>query len=151
MVIEEFSFLNVSKGDTKQEKQLKAQCLKYIKTVVNVGRSSGVFLITALQKPTNDSIPSDIKAQLCTRISLRIADEPASIVILGNGKASKLQERELICRTLNEQQGYSYTIDHNLVKENIKHKFVEKKKEVAPVKPSNDVNNILDILNKINR
>lgn len=152
VVIEEFSFLNVSRGDNKEEKKLKSECLKYIKTVVNVGRSSGVFLITALQKPTNDSIPSDIKAQLCTRVSLKIADEPAAIVVLGNGKASKLQERELICRTLGEQQGYSYTIDHDMVMENIKHKIIEKK-EVAPVveKPTNDVNNILEILNGINR
>lgn len=151
VVIEEFSFLNVSKGDTKQEKQIKSQCLKYLKTVVNVGRSSGVFLITALQKPTSDSIPSDIKSQLCTRISLKIADSPAAVVILGNGNATKLQERELICRTLDEQQGYSYTIDHNLVTENIKHRIIEKPKEVAPVKTNNnDVNKILDILNEIN-
>lgn len=152
VVIEEFSFLNISKGDTKQEKQLKAQCLKYIKTVVNVGRSSGVFLITALQKPTNDSIPSDVKAQLCTRISLKIADEPAAIVILGNGKTSKLQEREIICRTLGEEKAYSYTIDHNMITENIKHRIIEKTKEVAPPsRTNNDINNILDILNEINR
>lgn len=149
VVIEEFSFLNISKGDNKSEKQLKAQCLKYIKTIVNVGRSSGIFLITAIQKPTNDSIPSDIKAQLCTRISLKIADSPAAIVIMGNDKSSKLQERELIIRTLGEQQGYSYTIDHNLVIENIKHRFVEKKKQVAPVE--SNVSDILDILNEINR
>lgn len=152
VVIEEFSFLNISRGDSKEEKKLKSECLKYIKTIVNVGRSSGVFLITALQKPTADSIPSDIKAQLCTRIGLKIADEPAAIVILGNGKASKLQEREIICKTLDEQQGYSYTIDHNLVIENIKHRIIEKSKEVAPEpKINNDVNNILDILNEINR
>lgn len=150
VVIEEFSFLNISRGDSKAEKQLKSQCLKHIKTIVNVGRASGVFLITALQKPTNDSIPSDIKAQLCTRISLKIADEPAAIVILGNGKASKLQERELICRTLGEQQGYSYTIDHAMVMENIKHRIIEKPKKTAP-KPENDVSNILSILNEINQ
>lgn len=150
VVIEEFSFLNTSRGDAKEEKKLKSQCLRYIKTIVNVGRSSGVFLITALQKPTSDSIPSDIKSQLCTRISLKIADEPAAIVILGNGKATKLQERELICRTIDEQQGYSYTMDHTIVMENIKHRFVEKKKEVASPK-NNDVNNILDILNEINQ
>lgn len=150
VVIEEFSFLNTSRGDSKEEKKLKLQCLRYIKTIVNVGRSSGVFLITALQKPTNDSIPSDIKAQLCTRISLKIADEPAAIVIIGNGKPSKLQERELICRTIDEQQGYSYTIDHNMVMENIKHRFVEKKEEVVPPK-SNNVSNILSILNEINK
>ncbi|WML35646.1 FtsK/SpoIIIE domain-containing protein [Clostridium sp. OS1-26] len=151
VVIEEFSFLNISKGDTKQEKQLKAQCLKHIKTIVNVGRSSGVFLITALQKPTNDSIPSDIKAQLCTRISLKIADEPAAVVVLGNGKASKLQEREVICRTLDEQRGYSFTIDHDMITETIKNRIIEKKKEVAPFKDGNDISSILSILNEIAR
>lgn len=150
-VIEEFSFLNISRGDSKEEKRIKAECLKYIKTIVNVGRSSGVFLITALQKPTNDSIPSDIKAQLCTRVSLKIADEPAAIVILGNGKASELQEREIICRTLGEEQGYSYTINHNLVMENIKEKIIDKqeKNEVAP-KKDNGVNDLLKLLNEIN-
>ena len=150
VVIEEFSFLNISRGDSKEEKKLKAQCLKHIKTIVNVGRASGVFLITALQKPTNDSIPSDIKSQLCTRVSLKIADEPAAIVILGNGKASKLQERELICRTLGEQQGYSYTIDHAMVMENIKHRIIEKPKEIVP-KIENNISNILGILNEINQ
>ncbi|GIW49224.1 MAG: hypothetical protein KatS3mg079_700 [Caloramator sp.] len=152
VVIEEFSFLNISKGDTKEEKQIKAQCLKHIKTIVNVGRSSGIFLITALQKPTNDSIPSDIKAQLCTRVSLKIADEPASIVILGNGDATNLQERELICRTLGEQKGYSYTIYHDLIMQHIKDKIIEKEKvkKYAPPKPSN-VDDILNLLNEINR
>lgn len=147
VVVEEFSFLNISRGDSKEEKRIKSECLKYVKMIVNVGRSSGVFLITALQKPTNDSIASDIKAQLCTRVSLKIADEPAAIVILGNGKAAKLQEREIICRTLNEQQGYSYTINHSLVTENIKHRVIDKqeKKEVAPkVEPS--VNSLLELL-----
>lgn len=151
VVIEEFSFLNISKGDTKEEKQIKAQCLKHIKTIVNVGRSSGVFLITALQKPTSDSIPSDIKAQLCTRISLKIADEPASIVILGNGDATALQERELICRALGEQKGYSYTIYHDLIMQYIKDKIIEKEKFKKDAPPKNSLNDILKLLNEINR
>lgn len=148
VVIEEFSFLNVSRGDTKEDKKIKLQCLKHIKTIVNVGRSSGVFLITALQKPTNDSIPSDIKAQLCTRVSLKIKDDPTSIVILGNGKATKLQEREIICSTLTEEKGYSYTIEHEIIKDNIKTKEIDK----TPVKqlPLKDVTSNEDILKKLN-
>ena len=126
VVIEEFSFLNISKGDTKEEKALKSRCLKHIKTIVNVGRSSGVFLITALQKPTNDSIPTDIKAQLTTRVSLLIKDAPAARVILGNENNTKLGNREVIVRTLEEVKGYSYTINHDLIIENIKHRIVNK-------------------------
>ena len=148
VVIEEFSFLNISKGDTKEEKALKSRCLKHIKTIVNVGRSSGVFLITALQKPTNDSIPTDIKAQLTTRVSLLIKDAPAARVILGNENNTKLGNREVIVRTLEEVKGYSYTINHNLIIENIKHRIVKKdtatKKKVE--KNNNNQKTILEVL-----
>lgn len=142
VVIEEFSFLNISRGDTKDDKKYKYECLKYIKSIVNAGRSSGVFLITSLQKPTSDSIPTDIKSQLCTRISLKIADTPTSVVILGDGRASKLQEREVIVRTIEDKQGYSYTIDHETIMENIKDKIVAKEN-----KQNKD---IMELLNAIN-
>ena len=151
VVIEEFSFLNKSQGDSKEEKQLKQKCLKHIKTIVNVGRSSGVFLITALQKPTSDSIPSDIKAQLCTRVSLRIDDGPAAKVILGNEHSTDLKERELIIRTLGEEKGYSYTIEHNKIMENIKDSIVEKKDKKEEVNDKEDINDILEALNEINK
>ncbi len=150
VVVEEFSFLNISRGDSKEEKALKTKCLKHLKMIVNVGRSSGVFLITALQKPTSDSIPTDIKAQLCTRISLKIADGPACKVILGNENATKLGEREIICRTLEEEKGYSFTMDHNMVMENIKDRIVEKNIEKPKEVIESDLSNILEILNGIN-
>lgn len=152
VVIEEFSFLNIARGDTKEEKQLKNQCLKHIKMIVNVGRSSGVFLITALQKPTSDSIPSDIKAQLCTRISLKIKDGPAAKVILGNENNTKLGEREVIVRTLDEVKGYSYTINHEIIMENIKDRIIEKKEpEKKQYEVETDVSKLLELLNEINR
>ena len=124
VVIDEFSFLNVSRGDSKEEKVLKYECLKYIKNLVNVGRSSGVFLITSLQKPTSDSIPSDIKSQLVTRVSMHIQDAPTSIVIIGTDEATRLKERQLIIKTNETRYGYSYTIEHNIVKKNIKDSIV---------------------------
>lgn len=163
VVIEEFSMLNISRGDNKEIKKIKSTCLMYIKNIVNVGRSSGVFLITSLQKPTNDSIPSDIKSQLCTRISLRISDSPASIVVLGNSNATKLQEREFICRTLTEEKGFSYTIDHKLVIENIKNSIVENKntepKPYIPATPDtipqsispSGIEGIMEVLHEINK
>lgn len=151
VVIEEFSFLNISKGDSKEEKKIKADCLKYIKNLVNVGRSSGIFLITSLQKPTADSIPSDIKAQLTTRISLTIKDTPTSIVIMGDDSATLLKEREFICKTLDTDKGHTLTIEHQDIIKNIENSFIEKKViEVAPL-IENDLNNVLSILNEINK
>lgn len=149
VVIEEFSFLNKSAGDTKAEKELKSQCLKYLKTIVNVGRSSGVFLITALQKPTSDSIPTDIKAQLCTRISLRIDDGSTSKVVLGNEHATRLGERELIVKTLGERMGYSYTINHDTIMKNITNSITYKKPKKKQIKEQS-ISDIMEVLNEIN-
>jgi len=152
VVIEEFSFLNVSKGDNKEEKKLKSECLKYIKNLVNVGRSSGMFLITSLQKPTADSIPTDIKAQLTTRISLTIKDTSTSVVVMGDNSATLLKEREFICKTLDIDKGHTLNIEHQNVIDNIKNSFIEKKApEIAPIVVESDLNNILSMLNEINQ
>lgn len=132
VVIEEFSFLNISRADSKEEKLLKAECLKLIKSVVNVGRSSGVFLITSLQKPTNDSIPSDIKAQLTTRISMLIKDKSTSIVVLGDDSATNLGDREFVCRTKETIKGYSLTIDFPEIKEFTEKSVVIKEQKARP-------------------
>ena len=116
--IDEFSFLNRSRGDDVDAKAQKGRCLKYIKSIVNVGRSSGVFLVTSLQKPTViEGIPSDIKAQLTTRVALKLLDSPTSEVILGNGDAVDLHPREFICRTLDQRMGYTATIEHKDIEE----------------------------------
>lgn len=145
VVIEEFSFLNISRADSKVEKAIKAECLKHIKSIVNVGRSSGVFLIISLQKPTNDSIPSDIKAQLTTRISMLIKDGPTSKVVLGDESAVTLGDREFVCRTKGTMKGYSLTIDFPEIKEYTKKSvLVKQQTSRSPIKEK--VDNAEDIL-----
>lgn len=151
VIIEEFSFLNISRGDDKDDKKIKRECLMYIKNIVNAGRSSGVFLITSLQKPTADSIPSDIKAQLTTRISLTIKDTPTSIVIMGDNSATLLKEREFICKTLETDKGHTLTIGHEDIIKNIEKSFIEKKPLKSDPLIKNDSNNILGLLNEINK
>lgn len=150
VVIEEFSFLQISRADSKEEKLLKAECLKLIKSIVNVGRSSGVFLITSLQKPTNDSIPSDIKAQLTTRISMLIKDKPTSIVVLGDDSATDLGDRGFVCRTKDTIKGYSLTIDFPEIKEYTKNSIIVKSQNENPPsmkeKSINKVNDIMKVL-----
>lgn len=148
VIIEEFSFLNISRADSKEEKVIKAECLKHIKSIVNVGRSSGVFLITSLQKPTNDSIPSDIKAQLTCRVSMMIKDKQTSIVVLGNDAAVELGEREFVCRTKGTFKGYSLTIDFPEIQEYTKKSTVVKQPKInSPIKEK--VKNADDILNAL--
>lgn len=140
VIIEEFSFLNISRADSKEEKIIKYECMKYIKSIVNAGRSSGVFLITSLQKPTSDSIPSDIKAQLTTRIALNIKDKITCGLVMGNDSAVNLAERELVCRTKGIEKGYGYTIGFSEIKQYTeKFQVVKKAKEVLKPKGPEDI------------
>jgi len=130
VIIEEFSFLNVSKGDSKEDKAIKTECMKYIKSIVNAGRSSGVFLITSLQKPTSDSIPTDIKAQLTTRIALNILDKTTCSVVMGDNSAVGLAERELVCRTKGIEKGYGLTINFDDIKKYTESSQVKKQAKI---------------------
>lgn len=102
LVLEEFSFFMPNGADSKEEKQLKREILGYIRQIVNSSRSVGVFTITSLQKPTKDSIPTDIKSQLSVRVAFKLLDKENSIVILGNSSATKLKPLEAIIRTNNQ-------------------------------------------------
>jgi len=116
---DEFAFFMPSKIDTPDEKKVKGKCLAYIKSIVLTGRSTGIFIITSLQRPTRDSIPSDIKSQLNVRISFRQLDDASSIAILGNGNATQLEIREAIVQTNQEEHIKVPFIDHCLIKKNI--------------------------------
>ena len=120
LVLEEFSFFTVNGADSKQEKKLKQEILGYIKQIVNSSRSAGVFIITSLQKPTNSSIPTDIKDQLCTRVAFKILDKEPSMVILGNATATKLEPLEAIIRTNGQERVNIPLIHHKAIMRAIK-------------------------------
>lgn len=145
VVVEEFSFLNVSKGDSSEEKRIKYECMQYLKNIVNAGRSSGVFLITSLQKPTSDSIPTDVKAMLTTRIALNIKDASTCRVVMNNDSAVDLGERELVCRTKDTVKGYSLTIDFPDIQEHTAKWKIERKTEQPKIK-KDDAQDIMKAL-----
>lgn len=128
LVLDEFSFFNVDGADDKYTKTLKREILAYIKHLAVASRSSGIFIITSLQKPTSTSLPSDIKSQLVTRVSFKMGDDAESIVVLGNANATKLETRECIVRT-NEEAIYKVAnIDVNIINNYIKNSIEINKK-----------------------
>ena len=120
VVLDEFSFFTPNGADDKDAKELKKEILGYIKQIVNTSRSSGIFVITSLQKPTNSSIPTDIKNQLTTRVAFKFLDKETSMVVLGNTIATKLQRFEAIIRTNEQPQVNIPFIDHKAITEAIK-------------------------------
>ena len=127
IVLEEFSYFSISKGDSKEEKQLKEEILGLLKQLINVGRSVGIFIITALQKPTNDSIPTNIRNQLTTRVAFRLSDKNTSMIILNSDSAVNLKNREAIIRTVGEQLSKITFINHDIIIKNIK-PYIEQNK-----------------------
>lgn len=130
LVLEEFSFFMPNGADSKEEKQLKRQILGYIRQIVNSSRSVGVFTITSLQKPTKDSIPTDIKSQLSVRVAFKLLDKENSIVILGNSSATKLKPLEAIIRTNNQSIVNIPLIHHKAIMRAIKEDIATNKQYI---------------------
>lgn len=147
IVTDEFTFFMLSKADTKKERALKGKCLAYIKNIVLSGRSTGIFLFTSLQRPTKNSIPQDIKAQLNIRVSFKQLDDPSSIAVLGNGHATGLEVREAIIQTNKEEHIKVPFIAHNILMKNIKesieknHKFIKLGTDGITLPKLNKLNN----------
>lgn len=159
VVLDEFSFFNPNGADDKETKEIKKEILGYIKNLVMVGRSLGIFIFTSLQKPSQSSIPADIKSQLTTRISFKQLDSSTSVLILGNGNATSLEKREAIVRTIQEDKIKVPYIDHEIIMQNIKdsielqHKYIELKKDIVEP-PQNEVefntNGLIDLSKYVN-
>ena len=130
LVLEEFSFFMPNGADSKEEKQLKREILGYIRQIVNSSRSVGVFTITSLQKPTKDSIPTDIKSQLSVRVAFKLLDKENSIVILGNSSATKLKPLEAIIRTNNQSIVNIPLIHHKAIMRAIKEDIATNKQYI---------------------
>ncbi|MBP3915928.1 FtsK/SpoIIIE domain-containing protein [Clostridium sp.] len=130
VVLDEFSFFNVDGADDKYTKALKREILAYIKHLAVSSRSLGIFIITSLQKPTNSSLPSDIKSQLVTRICFKMGDDAESIVVLGNANAVNLEQRKCIVRTNKEEVCSTANIDIKIINNKIKDTIDKSKKYI---------------------
>lgn len=141
ITLDEFSFFVPSPGDTAQEKRIKKEILSYIKMLVNVGRSTGMFIITSLQKPTSSSIPVDIKSQLTTRVCFRIGDNATSQVVLNNSNATLLKPRQAIIKMSDETKVIIPNVDYKRVHEAIRGK-IEDNKQYITLKTKEEVKKV---------
>jgi S-DNA-T family DNA segregation ATPase FtsK/SpoIIIE len=53
--------------------------------IIKIGRALGVILILATQRPNKDSLPTGVRANVGTRFCLRVMDQIANDMILGDG------------------------------------------------------------------
>lgn len=138
IALDEFSFFMPNATDPANKKKLKNKCIDHIVNIVRAGRSSGLTIITSLQKPTKNSIQSDIKTLIATRISFKQMDIPSSVAVLNNGNAVNLDTREAIVQTNNEERIKVPFIDHDILMKYIKGSIEKEHKYInLPIEENN--------------
>lgn len=83
VVIDECQTLFDITGRSKEDKALVERCKRAVATVVRKGRSAGWCVMLLTQKPTADSIPTNIRDNCVVRFGLRVTTREASEAILG--------------------------------------------------------------------
>lgn len=84
VVIDECQTLFDTGGRSKEEKALMERCKKAVATIVRKGRSAGWCVMLLTQKPTADSIPTNIRDNCLQRFALRVTTREAADAVLGS-------------------------------------------------------------------
>ena len=84
VVIDECQTLFDVTGRSKEEKPLVERCKRAVATIVRKGRSAGWCVMLLTQKPTADSIPTNIRDNCVVRFALRVTTSEAAEAVLGN-------------------------------------------------------------------
>ncbi|MBF9710491.1 hypothetical protein IHQ75_05870 [Bifidobacterium dentium] len=84
VVIDECQTLFDITGRSKEDKALVERCKRAVATIVRKGRSAGWCVMLLTQKPTADSIPTNIRDNCVVRFGLRVTTREASEAILGS-------------------------------------------------------------------
>lgn len=84
VVIDECQTLFDITGRSKEDKALVERCKRAVAIIVRKGRSAGWCVMLLTQKPTADSIPTNIRDNCVVRFGLRVTTREASEAILGS-------------------------------------------------------------------
>jgi CRISPR/Cas system-associated exonuclease Cas4 (RecB family) len=89
VIIDEFADLLMSLPD----KKAKQAFLGPVQRLLQKARFAGIHLVIATQRPSVDSIPGSLKANLNVRIAFRLADATNSQIVLDEPGAERLLDR----------------------------------------------------------
>lgn len=90
VVVDELAELVDAGGATKEEKAVIQAINRNLRTLARIARASGVHLLFGIQRPDSSIIDGQIKSNIPFRVCGRFADSQASIIVLGNSKATLL-------------------------------------------------------------
>lgn len=118
---DEMMSLFQTKGNSKEEKQLKEEISSYIETIAQYGASLSVYLYSSVQRSTVDNIPSFIKAMSNINISYRQANQKSSEIATDDSKrALNLKQREIVYHLDSWEYGLVPLVNNKKIYEYIK-------------------------------
>lgn len=88
IVVDEAADLFLVGGTTAGEHVHAAKSI--LGEIARKGRAVGIHLVVATQKPDKRALDSQIKSNLVGALCFRMTDNPSSILVLGNGRATDL-------------------------------------------------------------
>lgn len=83
LVIDEFQAYMTSQFTAKADKEIAAEIISIVTDLVKRGRSAGVVVILATQRPTTDSIPSALRDNCGNRICFSVMNRDSAEAVLG--------------------------------------------------------------------
>jgi hypothetical protein len=105
LVIDELADAMVRSGDKRDALEMNLVLL------AQKARAAGIHLILATQRPTVDIVTGTIKANIATRVALKMATKTDSKVILDEDGAETLQPRYFYYKGTELVRGVSFTTD----------------------------------------
>lgn len=90
IIIDEAAEISSANESDAEVKKAKIRCENYVKDIARRGRACGLRLVYSTQYPTTETVSSQVKRNLITRISLAVDTATASGVILDEGGAEEL-------------------------------------------------------------
>lgn len=104
LVIDEASELFMPEGPDREDKARASALVTLVSRIVRLYRAAGIFVVTATQKPTVESLPSLIRDNSTQKVAFRCTTPEQAMAILGDGiRGSDV----LPTRLADSQKGYA--------------------------------------------
>lgn len=92
IIIDELAEMTDRTGANKETKAQLEVIEGCVSTLARLARATGINLILGTQRPDAKVVTGQIKTNVPVRISGRFADDAASMIVLGNTKATRLKD-----------------------------------------------------------
>ena len=124
LCFDEMASIFNTKGDENFVKQQKEQIVRYIQNIAQYGGSLSIYLLSSIQRPTVDMMPSFIKSMSNTIISFKQANSKSSEVATDDAKlALDLKQREFVYKLDNWNYGLVPFVNNKEIYDIIKSKL----------------------------